>query len=316
MSPADRHSALGADARSSLTSVVDELCRANDALLGTRRRKLGRQMLPSREAVGSVIRDLTSVFFPGHFGAADLSDEGMHYFVGHTLDSALIALEEQVRRGLRHACTHTDGPCEQCDDRAAEITEAFASKLPAIRALLGNDAIAAYQGDPAATSVDEAVFSYPGIKAITYYRVAHALHGLGVPLIPRMISELAHADTGVDIHPGATIGGSFFIDHGTGVVIGETSILGERVRLYQGVTLGAKSFALDESGHPVKGVPRHPIVEDDVVIYAGATILGRITIGAGSTIGGNVWLTRSVPAGTRVSQAQARHEEFFAGAGI
>src|SRR5690606_2140091 len=175
---------------------------------------------------------------------------------------------------------------------------------------------AAYEGDPAAHSVDEVLVGYPGIMAITYYRLAHELHLLGVPLIARMISEIAHSSTGIEIHPGARIGGSFFIDHGTGVVIGETAIIGRNVRLYQAVTLGAKRFPVDEHGALVKGIPRHPIVEDDVVIYAGATILGRITIGRGSTIGGNVWLTRSVPPGSHITQAQIRNETFEGGAGI
>jgi serine O-acetyltransferase len=193
---------------------------------------------------------------------------------------------------------------------------AFAARLPAVRALLESDVRAAFEGDPAATSVDEAIFCYPGVTAITHHRLAHELYVLGVPLIPRIVSEIAHATTGIDIHPGARIGGSFFIDHGTGVVVGETCVLGERVRLYQGVTLGARSFPLDAQGHPTKGVPRHPIVEDEVTIYAGATILGRITIGRGSTIGGNVWLTRSVPPRSRLAQAQAQAETFERGSGI
>jgi serine O-acetyltransferase len=188
--------------------------------------------------------------------------------------------------------------------------------LPAIRSQLGSDAQAAYEGDPAAKSPDEPVFSYAGMSAITYHRIAHEIHRLGVPLIPRIISELAHSATGIDIHPGAQIGARFFIDHGTGVVIGETCTIGEHVRLYQGVTLGAKSFASDAHGHLAKGIARHPIVEDDVVIYAGATVLGRITIGRGSTVGGNVWLTESVPPGSRVSQARLREELFGDGAGI
>lgn len=185
-----------------------------------------------------------------------------------------------------------------------------------MRKLLGSDARAAYEGDPAATSADEAIFCYPGITAITHQRLAHELYELGVPLIPRIITELAHSATGIDIHPGARIGGSFFIDHGTGVVIGETCIIGERVRLYQGVTLGAKSFPTDERGRPIKGRPRHPIVENDVTIYAGATILGRITIGRGSSIGGNVWLTRAVPPGSSITQGPARDDTFEGGSGI
>jgi serine O-acetyltransferase len=203
-----------------------------------------------------------------------------------------------------------------CDKMAGPAVQKLAQRLPAVRALLGSDARAAYEGDPAATSADEAVISYPGMTAIIHHRIAHELYSLGVPLVPRIISELSHSQTGIDIHPGAQIGASFFIDHGTGVVIGETSVIGERVRIYQGVTLGAKSFPTDESGRPKKGIPRHPVVEDDVIIYAGATILGRITIGRGSSIGGNVWLTQSVPPGSRVSQAQIRQELFDGGSGI
>jgi serine O-acetyltransferase len=261
---------------------------------------------------------LRSTLFPWHFGTPDVSEEGLRYFVGRTLDSALAGLEEQVRVGLVFDCDDGGdlGPCASCARQAAEITHEFAQRLPAIRALLETDAHAAFTGDPAATSPDEAIFSYAGMAAITYHRLAHELYLMKVPLIPRMISEIAHSTTGIDIHPGATIGPSFFIDHGTGVVVGETSVIGAHVRLYQGVTLGAKSFPVDENGHLIKGIPRHPIVEDDVVIYAGATVLGRITIGKGSTIGGNVWVTRSLAAGTRVSQAEYRAQMFEGGAGI
>jgi serine O-acetyltransferase len=221
----------------------------------------------------------------------------------------------QVRRELRFA-GDADATGNSERERTAGITQAFAQRLPHIRSLLESDIQAAYEGDPAARSVDEVLVCYPGITAITYYRLAHELHRLGAPLIARMISEIAHSSTGIEIHPGAQIGGFFFIDHGTGVVIGETAIIGEHVRLYQAVTLGAKRFPVDEHGALVKGNLRHPIVEDDVVIYAGATILGRITIGRGSTIGGNVWLTRSVPPGSVISQAQTRNEVFDGGAGI
>jgi serine O-acetyltransferase len=185
-----------------------------------------------------------------------------------------------------------------------EIVREFANRLPEVRLLLDSDIKSAYEGDPAARSVDEVLVCYPGTQAIIHYRIAHVIHSLGLPLIARMITELAHSATGIDIHPGAVIGDSFFIDHGTGVVIGETAIIGKHVRIYQAVTLGAKRFPTDEYGNPLKGNARHPIVEDDVVIYAGATILGRITIGRGSSIGGNVWLTRSVPAGSNITQAQ------------
>jgi len=308
----------GDDASSwSLGPVVEALCAANADLVRGRRGKLGRRSLPSREALAEILVDLRAALFPGHYGALDLSDEGIKYYIGHTLDAALMALHEQVRRGFLFACLHGgDGDCAACERLAGPATRTFAARLPAVRALLGSDARAAYEGDPAATSADEAMLCYPGITAVTHHRLAHELHRLGVPLIPRILSELAHGATGIDIHPGAQIGGSFFIDHGTGVVIGETCVIGERVRIYQGVTLGAKSFPTDDEGLPIKGIPRHPIVEDDVIVYAGATLLGRITIGRGSSIGGNVWLTHSVAPGTRVSQAQPRHELFDGGSGI
>ena len=299
-----------------LAPVVDALCDANAELMRGRRAKLGRHALPSREALAEIVAGLRAALFPGHFGASDLSPEGINYYVGHTLDAALVALREQVRRGLQFACAHGDDHCDLCEGRADPVVRALAARLPEVRRLLGSDARAAYEGDPAATSSDEAVLSYPCITALIHQRIGHVLYDLGVPLVPRILAELAHAQTGIDIHPGATIGASFFIDHGTGVVIGETCVIGERVRLYQGVTLGAKKFPTDEHGHPIKGIARHPIVEDDVVIYAGATILGRITIGKGSSIGGNVWLTQSVPPSSRITQAQIRQEMFEGGSGI
>jgi serine O-acetyltransferase len=188
---------------------------------------------------------------------------------------------------------------------AAELARRFLLTLPQVRLLLDSDVLAAYQGDPAARSVDEVLLCYPGLRALISHRLAHELYKLGLPLISRVIAELAHAETGIDIHPGATIGSGCFIDHGTGVVIGETAVIGERVRIYQNVTLGAKSFPTDGDGNLVKGQPRHPIVEDEVVIYAGATVLGRVTIGRGAVIGGNVWLTRSVAPGALVTQADS-----------
>lgn len=320
---------INADDDFRLAPVVDALCHANADLLRGRRRKLGRQVLPSREVLAGIMADLRASMFPGHFGGSDLSDEGIHYYIGHTLDAALVALREQVRRGLLFGCTHGDddegpsstrhrpaGRCEECERHVDPVMRTLTTRLPEVRALLGSDARAAYEGDPAAQSPDEAVLSYPCLTALVHHRIAHELYTLGVPLLPRILSELAHADTGIDIHPGARIGASFFIDHGTGVVIGETCVIGARVRLYQGVTLGAKSFPTDAEGRPIKGIPRHPIVEDDVIIYAGATILGRITIGKGSSIGGNVWLTQSVPPGSRITQAQIRQEMFEGGSGI
>ena len=191
--------------------------------------------------------------------------------------------------------------------RAQAIVHDFAAVLPRLRTLLDTDVVAAYEGDPAAHSVDEVLLCYPGIVAVIHHRLAHQLHTTGLPLIARVIAEIAHSDTGIDIHPGAQIGSGFFIDHGTGVVIGETAVIGKRVRLYQAVTLGAKRFAIGEDGLLVKGQPRHPILEDDVIVYAGATIIGRITIGQSSSIGGNVWLTHSVPPNSQITQATSQH---------
>jgi serine O-acetyltransferase len=295
-----------------LAPVVDALCRAATSNFAPG----GRVTLPSREAVLSVVEDLRAVLFPGYFGTSDLHDESLHYFVGATLARALASLEEQVCRGLAFTERHDAATCAHCCDAAAATVKSFLATLPEIRRLCASDVEAAYEGDPALKSRDEAIFAYPGLLAVTSQRMAHALHVLGVPLIPRIITEHAHTVTGIDIHPGAQIGERFFIDHGTGVVIGETAVIGRNVRLYQGVTLGAKSFPLDEAGKPIKGIDRHPIVEDDVVVYAGATILGRVVIGKGSSIGGNVWLTASVPPGSRITQAETREMRFANGGGI
>ena len=292
-----------------LDAVVAALRVSREATHNIRHQRRIRE-LPSREALTTIVNGLFAVLFPTHYGRPNLTDESIDYFVGDTLNTTLNRLTEQVRRGLQFA----DGvdTAETSEDvltrQAHEITRQFAASLPDIRALLVSDVQAAYAGDPAATSIAEIMLCYPGTIAILHYRLAHRLHQLGSPFIARMICDISHTLTGIDIHPAAQIGASFFIDHGTGVVIGETAILGERVRLYQHVTLGAKRFPADDQGVLIKGVPRHPVVEDDVVIYAGATILGRITIGAGSTIGGNVWLTQSVAPNSNVSQAQMRND--------
>jgi serine O-acetyltransferase len=263
--------------------------------------------------LAEVLQGLRAALFPNGLGPAGLTAEGTDYFVGDTLARALRDLTEQIRLEL----AFTDpAHCAEHEARAAAVVREFAGYLPGIRALLETDMIAAYRGDPAARSVDEVLVCYPGFTAVTYHRIAHVFYLAGLPLVARIIAEIAHSATGIDIHPGATIGESFFIDHGTGVVIGETAIIGRNVRLYQAVTLGAKRFTAAEDGTLVKGNARHPIVEDDVVVYAGATVLGRITIGRGSTIGGNVWLTYSVPPGSNVSQAQSRAEAFQDGGGI
>lgn len=300
----------------SLAPVVDALCSTDDPISRASRRHGQRQLLPSRDALVDMVEQLRAALFPGYFSGWDLSDESLRFYVGATLDRVLHTLQEQIYRGLCLDCDRPPEACAGCTGRAADLTRRFLAELPRVRHVLGTDVNAAYQGDPAATGFSEVIFSYPGLRAITAHRLAHELYRLGVPLIPRIIAEHAHSITGIDIHPGATIGDHFFIDHGTGVVIGETSVIGRRVRIYQGVTLGAKSFPLDEQGRPIKGVPRHPIVEDDVIIYSGATILGRITIGAGSVIGGNVWLTRSVRPGTSVTQGQTRQDAFAEGGGI
>jgi serine O-acetyltransferase len=290
-----------------LPQVVSELRRSRESTHNVRHKGRIREM-PSREALADIVKGLQAALFPTHYGRPDLSDESIDYFVGDTLNSTLNVLAEQVRRGLLFVSDADAAGDADLARQAIEITRTFASQLPAIRALLVSDLQAAFQGDPAATSVSEILLCYPGMTAIIYYRLAHKLYELGAPILARLVSELAHSATGIDIHPGADIGPAFFIDHGTGVVIGETTVIGEGVRLYQAVTLGAKRFPTDDTGQLLKGHARHPIVEDDVVIYAGATVLGRITIGKGSTIGGNVWLTHSVPPGSNVSQALSRND--------
>jgi serine O-acetyltransferase len=267
----------------------------------------GRE-LPSHEVLAAIIEGLRGALFPMRLGPPDLRQENEDYYVGHTLDTLLTALFAQVRLELRYHARQKGGAAGDVDARAAQVVRDFGAELPAIRSMLDSDVLAAYHGDPAAGSVDEVLLCYPGILAMVHHRIGHQLYSLGVPLLARVVAELAHERTGIDIHPGAQIGPGFFIDHGTGVVIGETAKIGRNVRLYQAVTLGAKRFATDALGHLLKGGPRHPIVEDEVVIYAGATILGRVTIGRGSTIGGNVWLTESVPAGSRISQASIRSD--------
>jgi len=296
-------------------SIVVELRALRLASLESRNRHDRPPRLPSRRILASVAEGLSAAMFPNRLGSSELADEGIDHYVGHILNVTLRELMVQIQHEL-HYNSGLEVLGDQDRAQSVVITQAFAKRLPEVRSLLETDIKAAYEGDPAARNVDEVLVCYPGIMAITHYRLAHVLHGLGVPLIARMISEIAHSVTGIEIHPGAQIGGSFFIDHGTGVVIGETAIIGQNVRLYQAVTLGAKRFPVDENGTLVKGNLRHPIVEDDVVIYAGATILGRIIIGRGSTIGGNVWLTRSVPPGSNISQAQMRQEVFEGGAGI
>jgi serine O-acetyltransferase len=297
-----------------LASVVDQLCSA--AIKGADPRGDGRITLPSRDVVLSTVEGIRQVLFPGYFGNTDLHDDNLHYYIGATLDRVARDLEDQITRAIAVVQRHDFSACTHCRALAGNAVRTLLLRLPELQQLVSSDVQAALDGDPALRLKEEAIFSYPGVYAVTEQRIAHELYLLDIPLIPRIIGEHAHGVTGIDIHPGASIGESFFIDHGTGVVIGETCRIGDRVRIYQGVTLGAKSFPLDSEGRPIKGIDRHPIVQDDVIIYAGATILGRITIGKGSTIGGNVWLTHSVPSCSRVTQAEAREEQFDQGGGI
>jgi serine O-acetyltransferase len=286
-----------------LGPIIDALRTSRESTHNIRHQGRVRE-LPSRTVLRQVIEGVSAALFPTHYGRPDLNDESIDYFVGDTLNVTLDRLVEQVRRALRFNPELEHISEAELAGRARAITRSFAASLPEIRALLVSDVQAALAGDPAATSVAEIMLCYPGTIAVLYHRLAHCLHRLGAPFLARLAADIAHTLTGIDIHPAAQIGASFFIDHGTGVVIGETAIIGKHVRLYQAVTLGARRFPTDASGALVKGAPRHPIVEDDVVIYAGATILGRITVGAGSTIGGNVWLTQSVGPGSNVSQAK------------
>ena len=260
----------------------------------------GMHGFPNRHALTRIIDSLGAVLFPIRLGPAELTPASEDEFVRASLESALPLLAAQVRMELAYC----DGciPEGECPDSASDrIVWTLADRLPEIRRLLDTDVEAAFTGDPAARSVDEVLLCYPCVTAMIHHRVAHELYLLGAPLVARIIAEAGHSRTGIDIHPGARIGESFFIDHGTGVVIGQTAIIGDRVRLYQAVTLGARSFRTDDEGNLVNE-PRHPVIEDDVTIYAGATVLGRIIIGKGSVIGGNVWLTRSIPAGSSVRQ--------------
>lgn len=259
----------------------------------------GGREFPSRDALAQVVAQLKGVLFPMRLGPHDLLQESENYYVAHTLDAALHGLQAQIALELRYGRRDLAEAASQ----AHGLTHQFALALPGIRHLLDTDVQAAYEGDPAARTVDEVLLCYPGVLALIHHRLAHQLYEQGLPLLARIVAELAHSETGIDIHPGAQIGAGFFIDHGTGVVIGETAVIGRRVRIYQAVTLGAKRFEQDAQGHLKKGLPRHPVVEDGVVIYAGATILGRVTLGAGAVIGGNVWLTQDVPPGASVTQA-------------
>ena len=273
---------------------------------GVKIHHLDRRPLPSRDAAVGVLDALQELMFPGYTGAQGLTGAGLRLHVESRVAWLYETLAEQIARAVNHGHRLEDA-CALTERQATERAEEFLTRLPAVREVLATDVKAAYEGDPAAVCYDEIIFSYPGLYAIMTYRLAHELHALDVPLIPRIMTGHAHSRTGIDIHPGTRVGPAFFIDHGTGVVVGGTAVIGANVKLYQGVTLGAFSFDKDADGQLVRHTKRHPTIEDDVVIYAGATILGGdTTIGRGSVIGGNVWLTHSVPPGTRVLQDSPR----------
>jgi len=258
--------------------------------------------IPLLERVIKILSMLNEVIFPGYYGPQNLTEDKLLYHLGHKMFHLYEDLSQETARSYRHKCElGSTSKCDQCIGRAQSQVMIFMKKLPEIRAQLNEDLIAAYRGDPAAKSYDEIIFSYPGFHAITAHRCAHQLYLQNIPILPRMINEHIHHITGVDIHPGASIGSHFFIDHGTGVVIGETTHIGNNVKIYQGVTLGALSFPMDKTGELIRHTKRHPTIEDNVTIYSGATLLGgKTVIGEGSIIGGNVWLTTSIPPGTKV----------------
>ncbi|MCK1461854.1 serine acetyltransferase [Bradyrhizobium sp. 2] len=289
-----------------LDRIVAELRLSREETHSIRRDGEARRA-PSREALQAILDGLTEALFPRHYGQFDLDGENIDYFVGNRLSIALDGLCDQIHRGARFVGDELI-PGYRRED-AVELTRQFGERLPVVRGLLISDLRAAFVGDPAARNFPEILIGYPGMTAIIHHRLAHILDGLNARLIARLVAEIAHTRTGIDIHPGASIGSGFFIDHGTGVVIGETAIIGDNVRIYQAVTLGARHLPTDDDGHLIKGDARHPIVEDDVVIYAGATILGRITIGRGATIGGSVWVTQDVPPNSIVTQATARNKQ-------
>ncbi len=256
--------------------------------------------LPSARVLEEIIQLCRSILFPGYYGNSNVSSATLQYHIGVGVEHLYELLSEQIQAGLGY------DDCQECTRQLSqEIAAKFIASLPHMRQVLATDVEAAYNGDPAAENISEIISCYPAIKAVTNYRIAHELLTLGVPLIPRIITEMAHSETGIDIHPAAQIGHHFTIDHGTGVVIGATCIIGNNVKLYQGVTLGAKSFPLDENGNPIKGIPRHPILEDNVIVYSNATILGRITLARDTVVGGNLWVTESTKPGEHLLQAKS-----------
>ena len=296
-----------------IPNIVDELQQARNEWRTQRKslKDFGGRELPSKDEIKKIMNDLCGILFPMRLGPPDLRQQSENFYIAHALEKTLHSLLEQVKLKLTYDYKYKkhNENADVIEVLAQSIVSEFAQKLPDLRRILDTDVIAAYDGDPAARSVDEVLLCYPGILAIIYHRIAHEFYKKDLSLLARLIAEIAHSKTGIDIHPGAQVDQGFFIDHGTGVVIGETCIIGKNVRIYQAVTLGAKRFEIDDSGRLQKEYARHPIVEDNVVIYAGATILGRITIGQGAVIGGNVWITQSVAANSAVSQSSATKSE-------
>jgi len=302
--------------RNSIGNAVQRLMDISEVGEVTHAQRAGEPM-PSTEKLKIFVDKVRQIIFPGYFGSINFNPTTFHYHMGVLVDEVFHLLSEQLLAGLCFVCEKEfNSDLESRKLEAESCAADFISALPELRRVLITDVEAAYLGDPAATSISEVIFCYPAIRAISSHRIAHTLYKFGIPLIPRIISEMAHSETGIDIHPEATIGPYFAIDHGTGIVIGSTAVIGSNVKLYQGVTLGAKSFSLDESGNPVKGIPRHPIVEDNVVVYSNASILGRITIGHDSVIGGNIWITNDLPPFSKIVQFKAKTAEFIFGAGI
>lgn len=288
-----------ADFRSRLPEVVERVVATCDSR--TCFEHVEAEPLPSRTKAIGILDTCRELIFPGYFGTNGIDRINLPYRVGLEISGLFDRLSEEIANAIRHECTRHGQICQNCEEAGQEKAFMFVESLPQLRTLLASDVRAAYQGDPAAAGFDEIIFSYPGLHAITIYRIAHALYQLEVPVLPRIMTEHAHSITGIDIHPGANIGESFFIDHGTGVVIGQTAVIGKKVKIYQGVTLGALAFKRDEAGELERHVKRHPTLEDEVTVYAGSTILGGdTTIGARSVIGGNIWLTHSVPPDTKV----------------
>ena len=284
-----------------LTKAIERLSE-EQSLKGLFHQHRDGNPLPSGKALEEIVDLARAILFPGFYGKSSVNTQTIAYHIGVNVERLHKLLTDQILAGLCFCktcdeVTFEEIACQRC--LATDLATKLVGRLPEIRAILSTDVEAAYNGDPAADSYAEIISCYPVIKALTIYRLAHELHVLGVPLIPRILTEMAHSETGIDIHPAASIGHHFTIDHGTGVVIGATCVIGNNVKIYQGVTLGAKSFPLDENGNPIKGIPRHPILEDNVVVYANATILGRITIGEGCVVGANVWVTKDMAANTR-----------------